>query len=96
MGFLMMLISAILGLVITAVINRLMALYYCIILLILGIWLLIHYWDSVFPVLQYIIFLSLFLIGTVFTLIFFLFIVRLISEGIESLIAYLKNKINGR
>jgi len=96
MGFLMMLISAILGLVITAVINRLLALYYCFILILLGIWLLIHYWDSVFPVVQYIIFVSVFLFCTVFALMVFAIVVGLISGGIERLIAHLKNKIDGQ
>lgn len=96
MGFLIMLLSAILGLVVTAVINRLIALYYCLILIIVGIWLLIYYWDSVFPALQLIIFVSVFLFCTVLILFLFALAVGLISGGIERLIANLKKKIDRR
>ena len=90
----MLWISLILGLVITALINRLIAIYYFFISIICGILLLIHYWDSVFPLIQFMIFMIIWLLFFVFDLVFFSCVVVLIAGAIERLIAYLKNKID--
>jgi hypothetical protein len=70
MGLLMLLISLILGFIVTIVINRVMPMYYCFLFIIFGIWVLIHYWDSLFPIIQVIGFVIIFRFLTVLAFIF--------------------------
>lgn len=70
MGLLMVLISLILGFIVTIVINRVMPMYYCFLFIIFGIWVLIHYWDSLFPIIQVIEFVIIFRFLTVLAFIF--------------------------
>ena len=70
MGLLMLLISLILGFIVAIVINRVRAMYYCFLFIIFGIWLLIHYWNSLFPIIQVIEFVIIFRFLTVLAFIF--------------------------
>lgn len=71
MGLLMLLISLILGFIVTIVINRVRTMYYCFLFIIfVGIGLLIHYWDSLFPIIQVIEFVIIFRFLTVLAFIF--------------------------
>lgn len=92
MSVLLFLITFIVGLVVTAVINRLMALFYCFMFLGLGIFLLISYRAALSPVIEFIFFMILYLFGIFSAIIFLGFFVLLISANIERFIAYLKNK----
>ncbi|WP_293331381.1 hypothetical protein [Microcoleus sp. CAWBG58] len=92
MSVLLFLITFIVGLVVTAVINRLMALFYCFMFLGLGIFLLISYRAALSPVIEFIFFMIFGLIGIFSAIIFFCFFVVVISAYIERFIAYLKNK----
>jgi hypothetical protein len=67
MSVLLFLITLIVGLVVTAVINRLMALFYCFILVVFGIWLLLTYYkDALPPIIEFIMFMIVYLFGTFF------------------------------
>ena len=92
MSVLLFIISLIVGLVVTAVINRLMALFYCFMFLGLGIFLLITYRAALSPFIEFIMFMILGTFLGISALIVFLFSVMVISEYIERVIAYLKNK----
>jgi vacuolar-type H+-ATPase subunit I/STV1 len=70
MGLLMLLISLILGFIVTIVINRVKTMYYSFLFIIFGIWFLIHYWDSLFPIIQVIEFVIIFRFLTVLAFIF--------------------------
>lgn len=70
MGLLMLLISLTLGFIVTIVINRVRAMYYCFLFIILKKWLLIHYWDSLFQIIQVIGFVIIFRFLTVLAFIF--------------------------
>jgi hypothetical protein len=70
MGLLMQLISLILGFIVTIVINRVRPMYYCFLFIMFGIWLLIHYWVSLFQIIQVIGFVIIFRFFTVLAFIF--------------------------
>ncbi len=70
MGLLMQLTSLILGFIVTIVINRVRAMYYCFLFIIFGIWLLIHYWGYLFQIIQVIGFVIIFRFLTVLAFIF--------------------------
>jgi len=92
MSVLLLLITLIVGLVVTAVINRLMALLYCFMVLAFGILLLIFYKDALPPIIEFIMFMIVYLFGTFFAITFFYFSVVVISSYIERFIAYSKNR----
>jgi len=92
MSVLLFLITFIVGLIVTAVIDRLMALFYCFMFLGLGIFLLITYRAALSPFIEFIMFMILGIFLGISALIFFLLSVGVISEYIERFIAYLKNK----
>lgn len=92
MSVLLFLITFIVGLIVTAVIDRLMALFYCFMFLGLGIFLLITYRAALSPFIEFIMFMILGTFLGISALIVFLFSVMVISEYIERVIAYLKNK----
>jgi len=97
MSVLLFIISLIVGLVVTAVINRLMALYYCFLLVVFGIWLLIFYWESLFPFIQFLLFLVGFILGICLVVILMYISILLIAVGITHLKNYLtKNKKDDR
>ena len=97
MSVLLFIISLIVGLVVTAVINRLMALFYCFLLVVFGIWLLIFYWESLFPFIQFLLFLVGFILGICLVVILMYISILLIAVGITHLKNYLtKNKNDDR
>jgi hypothetical protein len=92
MSVLLFLITFIVGLIVTAVINRLMALFYCFMCLGFGIFLLITYRAALSLFIEFIMFMILGTFLGISAFIFFLLSVSIISEYIERFIAYLKNK----
>jgi len=96
MSVLLFLITFIVGLVVTAVINRVLALFYGLMFLGLGIFILINllitYRGTLAPFIEFIMYMILGSLLGIIALIFFLFTVMVISENIERFIAYLKNK----
>ena len=96
MSVLLFLITFIVGFVVTAVINRVLAVFYCFMFLGLGIFILINllitYREALSPFILFIVYLILGSILGIVSLIFFIFLVAVISQGIERFIVYLKNK----
>ena len=92
MSVLLFLITFIVGFVVTAVINRLMALFYCFMFLGLGIFLLISYRAALSPVIEFIIFMIIYLFGIYFVFVVLSFIIILIYANIVRFVDYLKNK----
>jgi|GEM_PF-2385130 len=92
MSVLLFLITFVVGLIVTAVINRLMALFYCFMFLGWGIFLLITYRAALSPFIQFIMYMILGSLLGISAFIFFLFTVMVISENIEQYKNSLKNK----
>lgn len=92
MSVLLFLVTFIVGFVVTAVINRLMALFYCFIFLGLGIFLLISYRAALSPVIEFIIFMILYLFGICLVFVVLSFIIIFIYANIVRFVDYLKNK----
>jgi hypothetical protein len=94
MSIILFLISLIVGLLVTAVINRVMAVFYLLMFLGFGIILLIHYKDALSPIIEFILYLILFLFGICALLLFLYIVVFMISLSIEKYKIHLKNKKN--
>jgi hypothetical protein len=92
MSVLLFLISLIVGLLVTAVINRVMAVFYLLMFLAFGIILLIHYKDALSPIIEAILYLILFLFGLCALLLFLYIVYFGICLYIEQYKNSLKNK----